>query len=148
MSIREFCTKNVVTALGEETLFDAAKKMWLKNVGAVVVIDANRVPVGIVTDRDIAVKGVAQGKNPKSTPLHDIMSEEVVVLSQDRGLFETARIMCEQGVRRIPVVDGEGRLAGIVSLDDLMMVLGGEMATLAGTVAYGGAVGKKLSAVG
>lgn len=148
MSIREFCTKNVVTAMGEETLFDAAKKMWLKNVGAVVVIDDKRVPVGIVTDRDIAVKGVAQGKDPETTPLSAVMNEDVVVLSEERGLFETARIMCEQGVRRIPIVDGEGRLAGIVSLDDLMMVLGGEMASLAGTVAYGGAAGRKIAAIG
>lgn len=148
MSIREFCTKNVVTALGEETLFDAAKKMWMKGVGAVVVVDAAQIPIGIVTDRDIAVKGVAQGRDPKSTSLNAIMSEDIVALSEDRGLFETARIMGEQGVRRIPIVDGEGRLAGIVSLDDLMMVLGAEMATLAGTVAYGVAAGKKLSAMG
>lgn len=148
MSIREFYTKNVVTALGEETLFNAAKKMWGKNVGAVVVVDASQIPIGIVTDRDITIKGIAQGRDPKSTPLSAIMSEDVVVLSEDRGLFETARIMGEQGVRRIPIVDGEGRLTGIVCLDDLMMVLGEEMATLAGTVAYGVSAGKKISAMG
>ncbi|MFY9271091.1 MAG: CBS domain-containing protein [Candidatus Manganitrophaceae bacterium] len=141
MLIREIYTRNVVTARPEETLQEAAKKMWSKNVGAVVVIDEEKVPIGIVTDRDITIKGVAQGRDLESTPVKEVMSQDIVVLSQERDLFQTTRIMCEQGIRRIPVVDGEGRLSGIVSLDDILMTFGQEMANLAGTIAYRTAIG-------
>ncbi len=137
MSIGEFSTKDVVTALGGETVFDAAKLMLDKSVGSIVVVDLDKKPIGIVTDRDIAVKVVAQGKDPKFTLLKEIMSKDTVVLSQDRGFFETTKIMSETGIRRIPVVDHDGKLTGIICLDDLIMIFGEEVANIAGAIAYG-----------
>lgn len=137
MPIGEFYTQDVITALRGETVFDAARKMSEKGVGSIVIVDIDRTPLGMVTDRDIAVKVVAQGKDPKTTLLQEIMSKDPVVLRKDRGVFETTKIMREQGIRRIPVVDDEGNLAGIICLDDLLMVFGEEMANLAGTIAYG-----------
>ncbi len=150
MIIKEVFTKNVVTARPDETLYDAAKKMWVQNVGAIVVVDKENVPVGIITDRDISMKGVAQGKDPKTTSLKTIMSQEVVVLNEERTLFEAARTMREQGIRRIPVVNEKGTLSGIISLDDMLTVFGREMSALAGTVAYGtlSPAGKKLAVKG
>lgn len=136
MLIGEFCTKEVVTALGDETLYDAAKKMWDHGVGTVVIVDEEGAPIGIITDRDVAMKGVAQ-MDPTWAPLNAMMAQEIVVLHQDRDLFEATRIMSEQGIRRIPVVDDDGKLAGILSIDDVMMVFGRELSHLAGTVAYG-----------
>src|SRR3990172_5244434 len=137
MPIKEFCTTNVITALEGETAFDAAQKMQNKGVGSIVVVDRGTKPVGMITDRDIAVKVVAQGKDPKTTSLKEIMSKDMIVLSQDRGFFETTKIMREKGIRRIPVVDHEGKLFGIICLDDLIMVFGEEAANIAGTIAYG-----------
>lgn len=137
MIIKEVYAKNVVTARPEETLYDAAKKMWSRNIGAIVVVDKDNVPIGIITDRDISMKGVAQGKDPKTTSLNDVMSQEVVALNEERNLFEAARTMSEQGIRRIPVVNEKGKLSGIISLDDVLAVLGREMSALAGTIAYG-----------
>lgn len=136
MLIRDFCTKKVVTASERETLFDAAKKMWDQGVGTVVIVDEEQVPIGIITDRDVAMKGVALN-DPTWAPLKETMAQDIVVLHQDRDLFEAIRIMREQGVRRIPVVDDDGRLAGVISLDDMMMLLGKEAAHLSGAVAYG-----------
>jgi signal-transduction protein with cAMP-binding, CBS, and nucleotidyltransferase domain len=65
------------------------------------------------------------------------MSEDPIVLNEERGIFEAVNTMCEQGVRRVPIVDGDGRLSGILSLDDLIMIFGEEMASIAGVVAYG-----------
>ena len=137
MSIGEFSTKDVITALGGETVFDAAKLMLDKGVGSIVVVDLDKKPIGMVTDRDIAVKVVAQGKDPKFTLLKEIMSKDTVVLSQDRGFFETTKIMSGTGIRRIPIVDHDGKLTGIICLDDLIMVFAEELANIAGTIAYG-----------
>jgi CBS domain-containing protein len=113
--MREFCTTNVITALEGEAVFDAAKKMLDRGVGSIVVVDHDERPMGMVTDRDITVKVVALGKDPKSTLLKEIMGKDLVVLSQDRGIFETTTIMREKGIRRTPIVDHEGKLAGIIS---------------------------------
>ena len=137
MSIGEFSTKDVITALGGETALDATKLMLDKGVGSIVVVDLDKKSIGMVTDRDIAVKVVAQGKDPKFTLLKEIMSKDTVVLSQDRGFFETTKIMSETGIRRIPVVDHDGKLTGIICLDDLIMVFGEELANIAGAIAYG-----------
>ena len=137
MPIIEYCTKQVITALGNQTVFDAAKQMRDKNVGSIVVLDSDKKPIGMVTDRDIVVNVVALGKDSKSTLLKDIMSKNAVVLRQDQGIFETTQMMSEKGVRRIPVVDAEGKLAGIICLDDLMMTFGREVANIAAAIAYG-----------
>ena len=150
MMIKEVYTKNVVTARPDETLYHAAKAMWARNVGAIVVVDRENVPIGIITDRDISMKGVAQGKDPKTTSLKSVMSQEVVALNEERTLFEAARTMSEQGIRRIPVVNERGTLSGIISLDDILAVFGREMSALAGTISYGtlSPAGKKLAAKG
>ena len=137
MPIMEYCTKHVITALGSQTVFDATKQMRDKNVGSIVVLDSDKKPIGMVTDRDIVVKIVAQGKDPKSVPLKEIMSKHAVLLRQDQGIFEATKIMSEKGIRRIPVVDSEGKLAGIICLDDLIMTFGEEVANIANAIAYG-----------
>jgi len=129
----------VVTAHEDDTVSEAARLMKKGNIGAVVVVDRRNVPVGMITDRDIAVKVIAEEKRPEATALKEVMSEDVVVLSKDRGIFETVKTMCDQGVRRVPVVNGEGQLFGIISLDDLLMIFGEEMASMAGAVAFGNA---------
>jgi CBS domain-containing protein len=137
MPIMEYCTKHVITGSGNLTVFEATKQMRDKNVGSIVVLDLERKPIGMVTDRDIVLKVVALGKDPRSTLLQDIMSQHAALLRQDQGVFEATKIMSEKGIRRVPVVDAEGRLAGIICLDDLIMVFGEEVANIANAIAYG-----------
>jgi len=134
MPIMEYSTKHVITAPGSQTVFDAAKQMWDRNVGCIVVLDSDKKPLGMVTDRDIAVNVVAQGKDPRSTVLKEIMSKHTLVLRQDQGIFEATKMMSEKGIRRIPIVDSEGKLSGIISLDDLIMVFGEEVANIANAI--------------
>ncbi|HET6371260.1 MAG TPA: CBS domain-containing protein, partial [Nitrospiria bacterium] len=78
MPIGEFCTKSVVTARSDESVADAAKKMLEKNVGTIIVVDLQTVPIGMITDRDVAVRVVAEGRDPGSTRIGEVMSEDPI----------------------------------------------------------------------
>jgi predicted transcriptional regulator len=107
--------------------------MRTHHVGDLVVVEARegrKHPVGIVTDRDIVVEVVAAGVNPELLKVGDIMGPEVATVRESEGLFEALRYMRDKGVRRMPVVDAAGGLVGILTLDDLLGLLGEEMMEL------------------
>ncbi len=131
--IRDICTKPVVTLAATATVAEAARLMRDKRVGTVVITRSTK-PVGILTDRDITVSVVAEGKDPEVVPVAEVMHRSPTVIDQDQGVFEAARTFSEQGVRRLPVVDRAGELVGILSLDDLLMLLGVEMGHVARTL--------------
>lgn len=135
MSIKEFCTTHVVTAWEGDKVRDVARKMEEMNVGAVVVTDSKSAPRGILTDRDIVVKVVSPGKDPASTVVSSVMTHHVTTLKEDEGIMGATRIMAEHGVRRLPVVNGKGKVIGILSVDDLLMVLEREFNNLSKTIA-------------
>lgn len=124
--LAEICTKPVVTVGPEATIKEAARLMRTKNVGAVVVVNRNK-PVGIVTDRDIAMAAVADGHDPTSATVQDVMRTNPTVIREDQGVFDAVKMLGARGVRRLPVVDRGGKLTGIVALDDLLILLGNEM---------------------
>jgi CBS domain-containing protein len=104
------------------------------HVGDLVVVDdvdGKRVPVGIVTDRDMVIEVIAQSLVLDEFSVGDIMSPQLVSVQEKEGVFETIRLMRAKGVRRIPVINQEGGLAGIVSADDILDLLAEEMAELA-----------------
>jgi len=104
------------------------------HIGAVVVVDAAegaQSPVGIVTDRDIVVGVVAMNLDPRDLTAGDIMSDELVTVPEDYEVYEAMTRMREAGVRRMPVVNRNGALTGIVSLDDLLPLVAKELADLA-----------------
>ncbi|MDP1774897.1 MAG: CBS domain-containing protein [Methylobacter sp.] len=134
MSIGEFCNREVVFATREMSLPEAAQLMRKHHVGDLVVVDdvdGKRVPVGIVTDRDMVIEVIAQSLNVDGFSVGDIMSPQLISVQEKEGVFETIRLMRAKGVRRIPVVNQEGGLAGIVSADDILDLLAEEMAELA-----------------
>lgn len=128
--IGEVCTKPAVTVSPQASVRDAARLMRQKKVGAVVVVNASR-PVGILTDRDIAVSVVANGHDPATLPVRDVMHRAPAVIREDKGILDAARMFGARGIRRLPVVDRRGRLTGIIALDDLLMLFGSEMAHVA-----------------
>jgi CBS domain-containing protein len=101
-----------------------------EGVGCVVVAEEGR-PIGIVTDRDLVVRVMAAGLDPDETPLRDIMSGEPVFLADKRGIDQLVATMRQERIRRIPIVDAEGRLEGVVSLDDLLPLLARQLDGLA-----------------
>lgn len=134
MSIGEICNRKVVIAERSASVAELARLMREYHVGDVVIVDARagrRYPVGIVTDRDIVVGAIALGLLPDTLTAGDLATAEVVLAEEGEGVFDTVRYMRSKGVRRMPVVDKEGTLVGIVTLDDLLELLAEEMVELA-----------------
>jgi CBS domain-containing protein len=118
-----------VTATLEETAFDAARRMRDFKVGCVVVTRGLR-PVGILTDRDLAIRVVAEGKDPRLTVISDIVTYDATTISRDAGIDAAVRTMREHGVRRLPIVTDEGKITGIVTADDLTVLLTRELSDI------------------
>jgi len=141
MSIRDLCNREVICATRETTVAEAAKLMRQHHVGDVVVIDradAQRMPIGIVTDRDIVIEVVALGVNADTVTLGDLMSwGQLVTVPETETYADTLRLMHNKGVRRMPVVDAAGVLVGIISIDDLLPQFVGELSDLADLAARG-----------
>jgi CBS domain-containing protein len=129
MSIERFTRKEVVTAQPDETAAEVAEKMRSHHVGAVVIVDLGR-PIGIITDRDVALRVVGEGRTTE-TPIREVMSSDLVLAHHDDTLDHIVIRMRQTGVRRLPIVDGDGALIGLVSLDDLFVLLSGELSTTA-----------------
>ena len=135
MPIGEICTRETVFTTRETTVATAARLMRHHHVGALVVVEqmngGKRVPVGIVTDRDVVIEVMATGLDPNAITVGDIMAQELVTALESEGVLETMQIMRYKGVRRLPIVDKDGQLVGIVSIDDLLEVLAEEFSELA-----------------
>lgn len=117
-TVRELMKKDPIQLSGSATAVHAARKMRDANVGAIVVSDGGRLE-GILTDRDIAVRCVAEGRDPAATPISQICSKVLNVLSPDDDIDRAVQLMREKAVRRVPVVDAQRGPVGILSLGDL-----------------------------
>lgn len=139
MTIGELCKRVVVTIHRDATAEDAARMMRASHIGNVVVVDSSdtRKPVGIITDRDIAVEVVAQGQSPGQTPVGSVMSSPVVSLREEDSFIEALDKMSARGVRRAPVLDRDGHLKGLVSVDDLVPLLARELAKIGALIRHG-----------
>jgi len=115
--VRDVMTMSPTTLRADQTVTAAARLMEAENVGDVIVTENNAVR-GVVTDRDITVRAVARGLDPKVTPIAEICSDEPVTVDSSMSLSKAADVMSDHSVRRLPVVD-DGSLVGIVSLGDV-----------------------------
>ena len=119
MKVCDAMTPDVQLCTPDDTLRDAAEAMAALGVGLLPVADGERL-VGMITDRDIAVRAVAQGKGP-DTPVSEIMSREVKYCSESDDIDTVAANMADLKLRRLPVVNGQKRLVGIISLGDIAL---------------------------
>lgn len=117
-SIRDVMTTEPITIPQSASVQDAAQAMRDSDIGDVIVLDDSQQMCGIVTDRDIAIRSVAEGKDPRETLLGAICSREVHSLSPEDSVGDAVRLMTESAIRRLPIVE-DGRPVGIVSLGDL-----------------------------
>ena len=131
MKVNEIITHDPEVIRPETALIEAAQKMKSLDIGMLPVCDGDRL-VGVITDRDITVRGVAQGYDPKTARVQEVMTPEVIYCFDDEDVKEAAEKMEEKQVRRLPVLNRQKRLVGIVSLGDLAVRTGKE--TLAGVV--------------
>jgi CBS domain-containing protein len=139
MNVAKICKRNVVTVREHDELGKAAKLMREHHIGYLVVVepgvaqDAVR-PIGVLTDRDIVVSVLAKDADPRSLTVGDIMTRQPVVVPDGKSVAGALREMRRIGVRRLPVVGGVGQLVGVLSLDDVLDQLAGELTDVAGTV--------------
>lgn len=117
MKVSDAMTPEVQLCTPDDTLKDAAEAMMTLNVGLLPVTDSDRL-VGMITDRDIAVRGVARGRGP-DTPVRDVMTEDVKYCFEDQDLDDVTLNMGEIQVRRLPVVNKDKQLVGIIALGDI-----------------------------
>jgi CBS domain-containing protein len=115
--VKDAMTSEVKTATPSQSLTDAAKLMKQEDVGSVPVVDGDRL-VGLLTDRDIVVRGIADGSDPNAVQVGAIASRDVVTVRPDDDLDEALRLMAQHQVRRLPVVD-DGHLVGVVATADV-----------------------------
>ncbi|WP_339941208.1 CBS domain-containing protein, partial [Undibacterium luofuense] len=119
MTIGKICNREVVYISPDVTVQAACKLMRHYHVGSLVVVEeknGNRVPVGMLTDRDVVVELLAMDLDAKVITAGDIMSLDLVTVSENHGVYETIELMRLKGVRRMPIVDSENRLTGIVAI--------------------------------
>ncbi|GMT99431.1 CBS domain-containing protein [Corallococcus caeni] len=134
MSLARFCRKTVAVILPGQSVAEAAQRMRDQHVGALVVVQDDLRPVGVLTDRDIVTRLVAERRDATAVAISDVMSRAPAVMRVEDTLDQTLFAFRKQGVRRLPIVDGQGRVAGLVSLDDLLVLLSAELDQTAAAV--------------
>ncbi len=133
MPIGEICIREVFICNRTTKVLEAAQLMRRYHVGDLVIVDeqdGKRIPVGLITDRDIVTSVVAMQLDPGKITVGGLISREIVVVREDQGVFETIEHMRAHGVRRLPVVDQQGALVGIISVDDVIELLAEELGKL------------------
>ncbi len=139
MSIGDICNREVVLVNKDSSVQDAARLMRVHHVGDLVVAeerDGRRIPIGILTDRDIVIEVIAEDVDVGSVAIGDVMSFKLLTASEQDDTFDTIKLMQTKGVRRLPVVDKQGQLVGIVTIDDLIDLLAETLMDVAGLIAY------------
>jgi len=127
MSLERFTRRELVTIAPDRPAEEAARLMRGKHVGAVIVVEEGK-PVGIVTDRDLVVRLLADFA--PNTSVRAVMTRDLVVARIDDAIDYAFYTMRQHGVRRLPIVNDEGALVGLVAVDDLLVLLGGEVSSI------------------
>jgi predicted transcriptional regulator len=139
MNVSDICRRNVITVRRFDELIKAAQLMREKHVGYLVVVEPNlenelERTVGVLTDRDLVISVLAREADPRNLRVEDVMTRQPVTIGEaesiEKGLLEMRRV----GVRRLPVAGKRGELVGILSLDDVLDVLAGELQNVAGSI--------------
>ena len=135
MTAGELCNRTVYIIRADENVLEAARLMKRYHVGCLVVVEErgrDRVPIALVTDRDLVVKGLAEASGDLQTmPVSQVMSDGLTTARDTEDVFDVRKKMRARGVRRIPVVDAENRLQGIIAFDDMVEWMAQELTDLA-----------------
>ena len=134
MPIGDYCRRDPVTARPTLTLREAAELMKRANTGSLLIVEQDRL-VGILTDRDVALGVLAGRLDPEHVEVKELMSRPVATLPERASVSRASRAMRRNALRRLPLLDEQGKLVGIVTSDDLLRLVTGELASLGRAVA-------------
>ncbi len=138
--VSEHCTRDVIVGQRHETLAQAAQRMRESHVGDLVVVDnlERRMPIGMLTDRDIVVGPVAQATEQiAALTIGDVMTTPTITIRESESLDAALTTMARRGVRRLPVINSAGSLTGVLAVDDVLGHVMGELGKLVSLMAYG-----------
>ncbi len=127
MSIRNVCVRAVDVAKPDESAWQAAERMHQRSVGTLVVVNDDQRPVGIVTDRDLVERVISPNRDASSTSISDVMTTDPRTVTEDDSIESALLIMSADECRRLIVIDDDGRLGGLVSMDDILKKIIEEM---------------------
>jgi len=130
MLAKDVMKTEVVTVSSSAPITEAALSMREEDIGALVVVEDEGRPQGIITDRDIVVSVVANSKSPLEILVEEVMTKKLIVVQEDASIFEILKILAKNNIRRVPVMR-RGKLVGIVSVDDLIVIITTELSNLA-----------------
>lgn len=130
MKVIDMAVHEVATITADQSICACALQMRLDHVGSLVVVDENQTPLGMITDRDIAIEVVARKLNPENLTVKDIMTTPVVTATPTESMVVALARMREFGVRRLPIVDEQGKLVGVISNSNLVEELSGLLDSL------------------
>lgn len=120
MKVIDMAVHDVATITKDKCITDCAAQMRNEHVGSLVVVDANQTPIGMITDRDIAIEVVARRLDPKTLTVCEVMTAPVVTAKLDESMVVALARMREFGIRRLPIVDNDGALVGVISNSNLV----------------------------
>jgi CBS domain-containing protein len=126
MSVARICVREIDLADATESVLEAARRMEERRVGTLVIVDDAGKPAGLLTDRDLALRVVAVGRDPRATPVGEVMTAQPKTVSEGTPIESALSLMRSGSFRRLPVVNDDGKLVGIVSLDDVLGLLAEE----------------------
>jgi len=130
VSTGRICVRSVHFAEPGETAREAARRMASLEVGTLLILNYERKPIGLVTDRDLMIHCLAEGRDPDETTVEKLMTAPLVTVREETPIEEALSIMARDGVRRVVVVDEKDQLVGILALDDVLDLLAEEMETI------------------
>jgi CBS domain-containing protein len=136
MIAKNIMKTKVITVSPSAPITEAALLMRDEDIGALLVVDDVEVPVGIITDRDIVVSVLAENKDPEEIVVEDVMTKKLVTVQEDTNVFDILRTLSKHSIRRVPVTR-KGKLTGMISVDDIVVVVATELANLAAALTGG-----------
>jgi len=133
-AIGSICQRNLDLIRADDSVATAADRMRQRTVGSLIVVNDKKQPIGIITDRDLVIRAVADARDADATPVSEVMTPDLVVATADTSINAALRMMHDGPFRRLPVVDGKGALVGLITLDDILMTLARQFAEIGGLI--------------
>ncbi|MEK6224576.1 MAG: CBS domain-containing protein [Thermodesulfobacteriales bacterium] len=128
--LKDILNRDVITIGPRASVSEAAYLMMREEIGSLVVVDDERFPLGIITDRDLVISVIAGGKNSEEVIVEEVMTKDLVYIDESANIMDILSTLSEYSMRRMPVTK-DGKLTGIVSVDDLIVVIATELSDLA-----------------
>jgi CBS domain-containing protein len=138
MSAGEYCNREVVVVEKSESIREAVNLMRSHHVGDVVVVekrDESPVPIGVLTDRDIVLEVLAQDVDIDAVNIGDVMSDTLITIKENTKLLDALALMKDKGIRRVPVIDGQDNLVGILTVDDILELVAEQVTNITQLIA-------------